>query len=264
MSAAAASTEGGPLPAIGAALRERYESVRARIAAAARRGGRSPESVALVVVSKTASLEQVRELVGLGQVDFGENRVQQLVQRAAQIAEFLARRRELQRTPCTVRWHMIGRLQRNKVKKAVEHSRLIHSVDSMRLAEEIESCATKREEPVDVLVEVNVSGEESKAGISPPAVRHIVAQIDTMVNVRPRGLMCMAPLKSSEAECRGIFERCRELLEDVRRSGAGGERFDLLSMGMSNDFELAVECGANLVRIGSAILGAPALVETPD
>lgn len=242
-------------------LRERYDTVRARIAAACARVGRKPDVVTLCVVSKSASLEQIRELMQLGQVDFAENRVQQLIQRAALVDEWRRRREELAGEQLPVRWHMIGSLQRNKTRKAVELARLIHSVDSLRLAEEIQAAAVRREAPVEVLVEVNVSGEKSKQGVAPAAARHLVAQIDTMVNVKPRGLMCMAPLAGGLAAARATFERCRELFEDIRHTGAGGDRFDILSMGMSSDFEVAVECGANLVRVGQAVIGPPQVTE---
>jgi pyridoxal phosphate enzyme (YggS family) len=159
--------------------------------------------------------------------------------------------------------HMIGTMQRNKVKKAVEATRLIHSVDSLRLAEEIQIAAARRETPIEVLVEVNISGESSKQGVAPGAARHLVAQIDTMVNVRPRGLMCMAPLTGGADAARATFERCRELYDDIRQVGAGGERFDILSMGMTSDFEIAVQCGSNMVRVGSAVIGPPQVTEEP-
>lgn len=263
-------------PATGPTLRERWESVRSRIADAARRSGRRNDSVLLVVVTKGASIDQIRELLGFGQVDFGENRVQQLMQRAAAIDDFAARRRELgsPRTdaasparppgsgaaaaPGAARWHMVGTLQRNKVRKCIELARLIHSVDNLRLAEEIQIAGMKRPEPVEVLVEVNIAGERSKQGVAPAAARHLVDQLETMVNLRVRGLMCMAPLDGGLDAARSVFDRCRELHEEIRRSGAGGGRFDILSMGMSADFEVAIECGANLVRVGSAVVGEPA------
>jgi len=262
-------------PATGPTLRERWESVRSRIADATKRSGRPPNSVLLVVVSKSASLEQIRELVQLGQVDFAENKVQQLVQRVPVVEEFLARRRELAGpgAATAVRWHMVGTLQRNKVRKCIDLVRLIHSVDNLRLAEEIQAAALRREnrdpqrapiEPIEILIEVNVAGERSKQGVAPAAARHLVAQIDTMVNLRVRGLMCMAPLEGGVDAARRTFERCRELYEDVRRSGAGGGKFDILSMGMSADFEPAIECGANLVRIGGAVFGAPVQAEGDD
>ncbi len=251
-------------PLTGDALRSRYDEINKRIGEAAARSGRKASQVVLVAVSKTASMEQIRELVQAGHVHFGENRVQQLQQRVAQVEEFQARRRELTGAePAPVRWHMIGSLQRNKVKKAIECARLIHSVDSMRLAEDIQNAAARREDPVDILIEVNVSGEASKHGLHPPAVRHVIEQIDTMVNVRPRGLMCMAPNTQDMAVVRDVFERCRELFQDIRSAGVGGDAFDLLSMGMSNDFEAAIECGSNMVRIGSALFGAPAVQDDP-
>jgi PLP dependent protein len=150
---------------------------------------------------------------------------------------------------------MIGHLQRNKVRKIVGLARLIHSVDSLRLAEEIQLAATKVDEPIEVLVEVNTSGEKSKFGIAPAAARHLIDQIDTMMNIRVRGLMCMAPLVEDPEQARPTFERCRDLFEEIAKVAAVGERFNILSMGMSNDFEVAIECGANMVRIGSAIFG---------
>ncbi len=244
-----------------ASLRARYDGVLGRLAAAAARAGRRPGDVVLVVVTKNASIDQVRQLVELGHRDFGENRVQVLAQRVAQIAEFLERRRQLSGPraahPPEPRWHMIGHLQRNKVRKVLPLVRLIHSLDSLRLAEEIQVASSRRDEPVEVLVEVNTSGEKGKHGVAPPAAAHLVEQLDTMMNLRPRGLMCMAALVEDPKLARPTFERCRELFEDIRSSGLGGEQFDLLSMGMSGDFEVAVECGANLVRIGTAIFGPP-------
>ncbi len=244
----------------GATLKERYEDVRQRVAAAAERGGRRPDNIVLMVVTKNASIDQLRELIELGHVDFGETRLQALIQRAAQIDEFMQRHRQLAHTrpvdlPERLRWHMIGHLQRNKVRKVLDLVRLVHSVDSLRLAEEIQVAAARREEPVEVLVQVNTSGEKSKHGVALAAAAHLVEQIDTMMSLRPRGLMCMAPLVEDPELARPVFDRCRELAEDIRSAGLGGDQFDILSMGMSNDFELAIECGANIVRIGSAVFG---------
>jgi pyridoxal phosphate enzyme (YggS family) len=241
-------------------LRSRFEAVRARIDAAAARGGRRGGDVVLVAVTKNASIEHIRELIGLGHMDLGESRAQVLVQHAAQVDEFLQRHRELpsQRSrdmPSQVRWHMIGHLQRNKVRRVLPLVRLVHSVDSLRLAEEIQTAATRLDEPMEVLVQVNVSGDRSKHGIAPAAARHLIEQIDTMLNIRVRGLMCMAPLGAQPDAARPVFQRARELFEDVRTTGIVGERFDILSMGMSEDYEIAVECGANIVRVGTAIFG---------
>ncbi len=255
-------------------LRERYEDVRARVAAAAVRSGRKPSDVMLVAVTKNASIEHIRELVLLGHVDFGENRVQQLVQRAAIIDEFNTRRTERGERPTAVRWHMIGSLQRNKVRQAMDTAKLVHSVDSLRLAEELQDFAEERgvaspeAGPVDVLVEVNVAGERSKHGVAPAAARHLVEMIESMVALQPRGLMCMAPNSTDPArkaaDAHRIFTRCKELFDEIRLLQVGGTRFDILSMGMSEDFEIAIECGANLVRVGSAIFGEPLAGEQDD
>jgi pyridoxal phosphate enzyme (YggS family) len=252
-------------------LRSRYAEVRQRIADAAAKSGRKASDIVLVAVTKTASMDQIREVVSMGQLDLGENRVQQLMQRAAQMSEFLDRAKSMPSllgstgpVPAAVRWHMIGTLQRNKAKKAVETARLIHSVDNLRLAEDLQSASERRTEPTEVLVEVNVSGERSKMGIAPAAAPHLVEMIETMVTVRCRGMMCMAPADAKPEELRGIFERARELFEEIRTGRPRGHRFDILSMGMSNDYETAIECGANLVRVGSAIFGAPAIPEAGD
>jgi pyridoxal phosphate enzyme (YggS family) len=248
-------------------LETRYAEVRKRIAEAARKAGRRPDEIAIVAVTKYAEADQIRELINLGQRDFGENRVQNLIQRVPMIEEYMDRRRRLahsvpgaSRRPESqevVRWHMIGHLQRNKAKKAVELCRLIHSVDSLRLAEEIQAAASKREEPVEVLIQVNCSGEKSKFGCPPPAARHLAEQIDTMVMVRVRGVMTMAALGVSPAEARDTFARCREIFEEIRKAGVGEGRFNVLSMGMTSDFEAAIAEGANIVRIGTAIFGEP-------
>ncbi len=269
-----ATTTNAPMQA-DRSLKERYEEVKQRMASAAARSGRRASDVLLVAVTKNASIDQVREIVSLGQIDLGENRVQNLQQRVAQIDEFLQRRRSLggmgsksagttPRMPEAVRWHMIGHLQRNKVKKALGVVRLIHSVDTLRLAEEIQLASTKLDEPVEVLIEVNVSGEHQKYGLPSPAVPHFVEQLDTMLSIRPRGLMCMAPLSDNPEDSRPTFDRCRELYDDLKREGLGGLRFDILSMGMSNDYEVAIECGANIVRVGTAIFGPAQITDEPE
>ncbi|MCP3902880.1 MAG: YggS family pyridoxal phosphate-dependent enzyme [Planctomycetes bacterium] len=246
-------------------LKERYESVRARIDEAAARSGRSGSDIILVAVTKYASIDQIRQLIGLGHVDLGESRAQILVQHAAQVEELLERGRELPSTrsksqPKQVRWHMVGHLQRNKVRKIVDLVRLLHSVDSLRLAEEIQQvAAARRDEPVEVLIQVNVAGERQKHGVAPAATRHLIEQIDTMFNVRVRGLMCMAPEgedpEAARAKARPVFTRCHELFDDIQTKGVTSDRFNILSMGMSGDYDVAVECGANVVRVGTAIFG---------
>jgi len=245
------------------ALKDRFEEVRQRVREAAVRGGSNPDRVILVAVTKYAELDQIRELVELGHEDFGENKVQQLVQRAAVLEEYVHRRQVLTSSDrdgkqlVSPRWHMVGHLQRNKAKKAIEAVRLVHTVDSLRLAEELQSVALKREEPVDVLVQVNCSGEETKTGCPVPAAGALVSQIEEMSLVRVRGLMTMAPHTDDPETARTTFRRCRELFEEISPSMPSAERFSILSMGMSGDYEIALEEGANIVRIGSAIFGEP-------
>ena len=202
-------------------------------------------------------------MIGLGHRDFGENRVPQLAQRAGVISEWFDRIKALPRTSSDskidvndpVRWHMIGHLQRNKARKIADCTRLIHSVDSLRLAEELQVVANKIDRVIDVLVQVNVSGEESKSGLPIAALGAIAEQIDTMINVRVRGLMTMAPLTDDPESSRLHFARCREIYDDLVKAGVGEEHFNLLSMGMSGDYEVAIEEGANIVRVGTAIFG---------
>lgn len=248
-------------------LKDRYLDVKERVARAAERAGRDPRSIVIVAVSKYSGIDEVRDLIGMGHRDFGESQVQQLMQRASMIAEWSARHRlvgaaaaEGAATPAPVRWHMIGHLQRNKVRKAIELSRLIHSVDSLRLAEEIQHAAMRTDMVAEVLLQVNCSGEASKFGCAVPAAVHLAEQMDTMMNVRLRGLMTMAAPAAVGEEARPTFARLRELFEDMRRAGVGADRpagagFDLLSMGMSGDFEAAIAEGANVLRLGSAIFG---------
>jgi pyridoxal phosphate enzyme (YggS family) len=245
-------------------LEHRYTEVKQRVADAAKRSGRTPSSVYLIAVTKFAEPEDIRELIELGHRDFGENKVQQLSQRAGVINEWFERMRMHPRVAGEhsgfdpsqpVRWHMIGHLQRNKVRKIGDIVRLVHSVDSLRLAEEIQQVANKLDRQIDVLLQVNVSGEESKFGVPIAAAAAIAEQIDTMINVRVRGLMTMAPICEEPEDARQHFTRCRELFEDMQREGIGEGHFDLLSMGMSGDYEIAIEEGSNIVRVGSAIFG---------
>jgi len=147
---------------------------------------------------------------------------------------------------------MVGNLQRNKVKQVIPLVKLIHSVDSLRLAEEIQQVAARMERTVEVLLEVNTSTESSKQGVAAPAAAHLAEQLDTMLNVRLRGLMAMGPLVDNPEQTRDVFARTYEIYDDIRTQGICGEHFNILSMGMTNDFEVAIEEGANLLRIGRA------------
>jgi pyridoxal phosphate enzyme (YggS family) len=235
-------------------LARNLSTVRQNIASACRRSGRRPDEVLLVAVTKSVGPDLIRTLLALGVTDLGENRVQQLVQRAGLIG----------RAPGGLdasappgggppRWHMVGHLQRNKVKALLEHARIIHSLDSMRLAEEIEHQAARRECLVEALLEVNVSGEASKQGVSPAELRPLVERVRGSPHIRLRGLMTMAPLEADPQATRPHFARLRELLEELRTEGLVEADCRHLSMGMSNDYAVAVEEGATIVRIGSAL-----------
>lgn len=206
----------------------------------------------LVAVTKMAELDDVKELVSLGVTELAESRVQQMAQRAAELAEWLAGRRRKD-SPQSVRWHMVGHLQRNKVKPCLETAEVIHSVDSLRLAEDISTRADREGKVIECLVEVNCSKESQKSGVAMGAAMHLADQISTLKGVRMVGLMTMAAQSDNPEDARGPFERLRELFEEMRRDKVGGKTFRHLSMGMSHDFEVAIEEGATMVRIGSAL-----------
>jgi pyridoxal phosphate enzyme (YggS family) len=243
-------------------LREQYERTTARIEEAAQRSGRTGQDVLMVAVTKYASPDQLRALLQLGHADLGENRAQQLTQRAALLSEFLNRKRTLgceddtvDKLPERVRWHMVGHLQRNKIKDVVPVVDLVHSVDTLRLAEELHNFASKTDRVTDVLIQVNASGESSKYGMAPAAVTHLAEQIDSMMHLRLRGLMTIAPYSENPEDSRGVFARTAELFDDLRREPFAGEACNILSMGMSNDYAVAIEEGANVVRLGRALFG---------
>lgn len=242
-------------------LRDRYKAVMEQVAAAAQRSGRRAADIMVVAVTKTASPDQIRQIVEMGHQDLGESRVQHLQQRSAMIDEFLARHRIIsgpRKLPSGVRWHMIGHLQRNKVKAVLPLVKLVHSVDSLRVAEEIQSQANRVDRDVDVLLQVNITGEESKAGLAAPAVSHVAEQVQTMLHLKLRGLMTMGPLTEDQELTRDVFQRTAELFNDMKTTGNFGREFNILSMGMSDDFDLAIEAGANLVRIGRKFFGEAA------
>ncbi len=232
-------------------LSDNLQRVRENIAAAAQRVRRDPAGVQLVVVTKAAEIEDVKNLIDLGVVDLGENRVQQLTVRAGQIDEWLSRRRK--ETPDSVCWHMVGHLQRNKVKQALGAAGVIHSVDSLRLAEEIDHRAAGQEKVVDILLQVNCSVEPQKYGVAVGAAGHLAEQICTLKNVRLLGLMTMAQITARPERARPAFVRLREIFEEMRSQKIGGRDFCHLSMGMTQDYQVAVEEGATILRIGTAI-----------
>jgi pyridoxal phosphate enzyme (YggS family) len=223
-------------------IADNLAAVRARIEAAATRAARSAEDVSLVAVTKEVDVARAREAVELGVGDLGENRVQELQSKQSALAG------------SPVRWHMIGTLQRNKVPQVVGHVALIHSVDSPRLAEAIGRQAAAEGLEQDVLLEVNVGGEPTKHGVAPEDALDVARGLLDIDGLRLRGLMTIAPAGDARA-ARDAFRTLRELGDRLQEDAPGATE---LSMGMSEDFEIAIEEGATIVRIGSAIFGARA------
>ena len=219
------------------------KEVRERIAAACGRVGRDPSEVVLLAVSKTKPLEDIETLLDAGQLDFGENYVQELCDKHERISR-------------PVHWHMIGHLQTNKVKYIVDKTRLIHSVDSLRLARRIEKEAEKKGVVCDILLQVNVAREDSKFGLETDDVIKMVEEISSYPHVHLVGLMESAPYVENPEENRCYFQKLHELFIDIQRKNIDNVDMKILSMGMTNDYEIAVEEGATMVRVGTAIFGA--------
>jgi len=223
-------------------IAENYKVVEQQVADACKRCGRSREEVTLIAVSKTKPVEMVQELAAIGVKDFGENKAQELVMKTEEIAEPL-------------NWHFIGHLQRNKVKYVVGKACLIHSVSSLRLAEEIQREAEKRGIISKVLVEVNIAEEETKLGISEEDVIRLVKEVAALPNLRIQGLMAIAPPVERPEENRKYFQKMRWLRQEIAALNLPRTQMKELSMGMTGDFEVAIEEGATMVRVGTAIFG---------
>ena len=228
-------------------ISERLTQVEDRVSSACAKAGRKRDDVNIIVVTKTASVDDIKEVIELGYRDFGENRVQNLKTVSAAVDEYLQQEAAQQ-----INWHMIGHLQRNKVKSVLKIASLVQSVDTLRLAEVINEVAGKLDIRPKVLLQVNCSEEPQKYGVPVGAATHLVEQIMTMKNIRMEGLMTMAPLTMKKDVVRTCFVRARELFEEIK-SLSFVNHFNELSMGMSQDYEIAIEEGATLLRIGSAI-----------
>lgn len=237
---------------IAAQVAANVAAVRSRIAAAARRAGRTPADIRLVGVTKYVDLPTVRALLAAGVPDLGESRVQQLTARAAELGTAAPGWPDSAEAPGP-RWHMIGHLQRNKVRQLLPHARIVHSLDSDRLTDALQQHAADLDLTADVFLEVNVAGEASKDGIGPAAAAALAARIQQLDRLTLRGLMTMAPFDADPETARPVFARLRELLERLRTAGAVGPQCVELSMGMSHDYVVAVEEGATVVRVGSAL-----------
>lgn len=214
--------------------------VRRRIARAARRRGVCPDKIKLVAVTKNIAPSQIKEAVGAGITDVGENRVQEMLPK-------------LEEVNGKVRWHFVGHLQRNKAKYIVGRVELIQSLDSLQLAQEINRQGSKKGVVQKVLVEVNVSGEESKFGLSPQELPNFLTQLADLKFLSVRGLMTMAPLVDKPGKTRAVFVVLKRLFDQVKEMDIPHAKMELLSMGMTQDFEVAIEEGANMIRLGTAI-----------
>ena len=223
-------------------LIERYNEVKKHVEEACKRVGRDPREVTVIAVSKTKPLEMVEELRKEKVLDFGENKVQEIMEKYEPMGP-------------GVHWHLIGHLQTNKVKYIIDKVDMIHSVESLRLAEEINKRAAAKDLVMDILVEVNMADEESKFGVKPEEVEAFLHDLSQFPNIRVRGLMTVAPFVENPEENRVYFRKMRELLVDMNGKKIDNINMDMLSMGMTGDYEVAIEEGATIVRVGTGIFG---------
>ena len=221
---------------------ENLAEVEKHICEACARAGRSRDEVTLIAVSKTKPVSMIEELLPGGTRDFGENKVQELVDKYEVL-------------PKDIHWHLIGHLQRNKVKYVVDKACLIHSVDSMRLAETITEEGVKKGVTVPVLIEVNVAGEESKFGVTLEETEGLVREIAKLPSIQIKGLMTIAPYVEDPEENRVHFSRLKQLSVDIKNKNIDNVSMDVLSMGMTGDYQVAIEEGATMVRVGTGIFG---------
>ena len=224
-------------------LKEQLNEVEQNIQQACDKVSRSREDVTLIAVSKTKPISVLQEAYNLGVRVFGENKVQELTEKYEAL-------------PKDIHWHMIGHLQTNKVKYIIDKVDLIHSVDSMKLAETIEKEAAKKNLIANILVEVNVAEEESKFGVHLDEVESLVRQIIELSNIQVQGLMTIAPFVEDPEENRSIFADLHKLYIDIKKKNHDNDPVSVLSMGMTNDYEVAIEEGATMVRVGTGIFGA--------
>ncbi|MBE5994695.1 MAG: YggS family pyridoxal phosphate-dependent enzyme [Paenibacillaceae bacterium] len=223
-------------------VKENLLIVENRIKEACKRCGRDRSEVTLIAVSKTKPADMIREAYQWGIRDFGENKVQEICDKYEQL-------------PDDIRWHMIGHLQRNKVKQVIDKAVLIHSVDSVRLAEQIEEEAAKKEICVDILLEVNVADEESKFGFRLEETEQAIRDISVFPHISIKGLMTIAPFVENSEQNRPVFKELNQFYVDMQRKNIDNVNMNMLSMGMTGDYEIAIEEGATLVRVGTGIFG---------
>jgi len=223
-------------------IKENLNKVLENIEKAAKVSGRSPEDITLIGVSKTIAPENIQTLVDLGVKNLGENKVQELVSKMPVIKG-------------DVKWHLIGSLQSNKIKYIAGQVFLIHSVDSIKLAENINKEAKKRDITIDILVEINIGNEETKHGFFLEEAEKAIEKISLLSNISIRGLMCIAPFKEDPEENRPLFRAMKALYDKYAKESPHSIHMEYLSMGMTNDYEIAIEEGSNMVRIGTGLFG---------
>ena len=224
-------------------IKENIELINKKIAAAAVKSGRTREDVTFIVVSKTIDVPRIKEAVEAGEMNLGENKVQEIMDKFQPMGE-------------GIQWHLIGHLQTNKVKYIIDKVALIHSVDSVKLAEEISKRALQHGITANILLEVNIAEEESKFGIRPEDVENFVLKISKLSNIMIKGLMTVAPFVENAEENRVYFKQMKQLLVDINGKKIDNVYMDVLSMGMTGDYEVAVEEGATMVRVGTGVFGA--------
>lgn len=223
-------------------IRENLKTIQNEIQSACRRTNRDPSQVTLIAVSKTKPVSALQEAYDAGARDFGENKVQELIDKIPQL-------------PKDIRWHMIGHLQRNKVKYIVGKVALIHSVDSLRLAEEISRESLRQGVETDILIEVNVSGEESKYGVTLTEASELVEKIAVLPGIHVKGLMTIAPYTEVAEKNRLYFDKLTQLSVDIKAKNIDNVSMNILSMGMTGDYTVALEEGATCIRVGTGIFG---------
>jgi len=220
-------------------IRKNLQKVQDEIASVCQRIGRNPQEITLVAITKNASAQAIQEAINCGITDIGENRIQEAQKKYKDIS--------------AVKFHLVGHLQTNKVKEAVKIFNLIHSVDSLKVAVEIDKEAAKINKVQDILIQVNTSQEASKFGLNPDGIVEIIKKISQLPNIHISGLMTIAPLVDNPGKTRPFFRQLRELRDRLNKSQVTSHKLQDLSMGMTNDYQVAIEEGANILRIGRAI-----------
>lgn len=223
-------------------IADNISDIRQEITKTCMKLGKQTEEIHLIAVTKTIEPERINEAIACGITDIGENKVQEVMDKYGLVSP--------------VNWHMIGHLQTNKVKYIIDKVKLIHSLDRISLAEEIQKRAERINRSIDVLIQVNIGQEETKSGIEPESVHDFIEALQTFSHIRVKGLMTVAPYEENPEKVRIYFKAMREIFEKIRAKNLSGIEMKYLSMGMTNDYKVAIEEGANMIRIGTAIFGS--------